>query len=123
MRTYIKLLCCLFMFSSSAAICSEESSLKDVGVSSVLRTTIFVRDLDSALELSQGIPGLKVKLDLPPEGETVNRVLGARNKKSRIVILQSGEDAIGNIDVIYAKLKAGGYTIVSPPMVFFQSRV
>jgi len=153
MRIYIKVFCCLCLLFGYAGVHAEEQDISETGVSSVLRTTIFVRDLDSALGLFQKILGLKIRADLPLEGKTINEVLGTTGKKARITILQSGDDTIGNIalftypddpappeqthdakldvgevavvmnttkiEAIYERVKAEGYTIVSPPMVLF----
>ena len=69
-------------------------------VSSVLRTTIIVRDIQSAIDLFKDILGLQVRMDLLLEGDEVNAVLGTEGKKARIVILQSNGDTVGNIALL-----------------------
>ncbi|MEO0995931.1 MAG: VOC family protein [Pseudomonadota bacterium] len=77
-------------------------------VSSTLRTTIAVRDLDASLRLFRDILGLTVRRDLTLSGEAVNRVLGTSGTTSRIVILQSGDSLLGNVALL-------AYDDVSPP--------
>ncbi len=69
-------------------------------VSSTLRTTIAVRDIEASLRLFRDILGLTVRRDLQLSGEAVNQVLGTSGTTSRIVILQSGDSLIGNVALL-----------------------
>jgi len=87
-------------------------------VTPVLRTTIFVRDLDESVNLYRDILGLQTRVELVLEGDLTNQILGTEGKKVRVLILQSGDTMTGNVGLF-----AYDDTEVSPPEQIMRTEV
>ncbi len=103
MHTLKCLLCALGIFAAlplapaTASDQNDSSAPTVTETSPVLRTTVVVQDMDSALSLFRDVLGLSVRLDLPLSGEAVSSLLGYGDTTARIVILQSGDLEIANV--------------------------
>jgi catechol 2,3-dioxygenase-like lactoylglutathione lyase family enzyme len=68
-------------------------------VAPLSRATIFVRDQAESLKLYGEILGLRVRVDREFDSELFNRIMGTKNLRARVKILQSGDTVYGNIGI------------------------
>jgi len=87
----------MFTVTEKAMLADELGVPEGSNVSPLLRSTHFVSDIDSSLELYRDILGLNVWLDRTFDDVRFNAVLGTKGKKIRAVVLRSGETVNGGV--------------------------
>ena len=63
-------------------------------------STIVVDDLEKSLHFYRDILGFKVQIDQVLEGEEISTILGMPEVKSRVVVLQVGEQQTGMVGLL-----------------------
>jgi catechol 2,3-dioxygenase-like lactoylglutathione lyase family enzyme len=86
-------------------------------VSPVSRTTVFVRDIDESLKLYRDILGMTPRIDRVLEGEFWNAVVGTagENKKIKVMIMQTGDEHVGNVGLFQYVDENDGPPVYKPP--------
>ncbi|MDE0799601.1 MAG: VOC family protein [Rhodospirillaceae bacterium] len=98
MRSFLLAFCLALGFLQSCAVGAQEVP-DGYSVSSMTRSTIFVRDLDESLKLYRDLLGLTIRVDTIVEGPRINEIMGTEDYSLKAVILQAGDSTIGNIGI------------------------
>lgn len=96
-KRFIIIVIVMFTVAQQAMLANELGVPENSNVSPLLRSTHFVNDIDSSLELYRDILGLDIWLDRIFDDVRFNTVLGTKGKQIRAVVLRSGETVNGGV--------------------------